>query len=231
MKGYTYQQHVFAMFLALMDTERQISKIEVESLDTKNFDDMYMETVGENKSSYRVQIKNYPDTLVDDIKIKNNKVVIKDNVNEYDGSDRNIFIVNTDKIATDDKFMGLSCIRINDIVIIPLTVDAISALMDAMFEKPEREIQIYHLAEAKTEKAIFHVTIDELPELIQLSSGLDNHTVLLRKVPDEFKKGITYIEGKPGVGKSHYVTEICNKFPEAIVYRFWIDSQDKNRKM
>lgn len=40
MKGYTYQQHVFAMFLALMDTERQISKIEVESLDTKNFDDM-----------------------------------------------------------------------------------------------------------------------------------------------------------------------------------------------
>lgn len=129
--------------------------------------------------------------------------------------------------------MGLSerTLRINDIVIIPLTVDTIMDLMDAMFEKPEREIQIYHLAEAKTEKAIFHVTIDELPELIQLSSDLDNHTVLLRKVPDEFKKGITYIEGKPGVGKSNYVTEICNKFPEAIVYRFWVDSQDKNRKL
>ena len=162
MKGYTYQQHVFAMFLALMDTERQISKIEVESLDTKNFDDMYMETVEENKSSYRVQIKNYPDT--------------------------NVLVVNTDKIVIDDKFMGLSCTRINDIVIIPLTVDTIMDLMDAMFEKPEREIQIYHLAEVKTEKAIFHVTIDELPELIQLSSDLDNHTVLLRSVPDELKK-------------------------------------------
>lgn len=30
--------------------------------------------------------------------------------------------------------------------------------------------------------------IDELPELIQLSSDLDNHTVLLRSVPDELKK-------------------------------------------
>lgn len=188
MKGYTYQQHVFAMFLALMDTERQISKIEVESLDTKNFDDMYMETVGENKSSYRVQIKNYPDTLIGDIKIENSKVVIKNNVNEYDSPDTNVLVVNTDKIVIDDKFMGLFCTRINDIVIIPLTVDTIMDLMDAMFEKPEREIQIYHLAEVKTEKAIFHVTIDELPELIQLSSDLDNHTVLLRSVPDELKK-------------------------------------------
>lgn len=50
-------------------------------------------------------------------------------------------------------------------------------------------------------------------------------------MPDELKKGLTYIEGKPGVGKSHYVTEICNKFPEAIVYRFWVDSQEKNRKL
>lgn len=149
---------------------------------------MYMETVGENKSSYRVQIKNYPDTLIGDIKIENSKVVIKNNVNEYDSPDTNVLVVNTDKIVIDDKFMGLSCTRINDIVIIPLTVDAIMDLMDAMFEKPEREIQIYHLAEVKTEKAIFHVTIDELPELIQLSSDLDNHTVLLRSVPDELKK-------------------------------------------
>ena len=63
MKGYTYQQHVFAMFLALMDTERQISKIEVESLDTKNFDDMYMETVGENKSSYRIRSEEHTSEL------------------------------------------------------------------------------------------------------------------------------------------------------------------------
>lgn len=40
---------------------------------------------------------------------------------------------------------------------------------------------------------------------------------------------ITFIEGKPGVGKSHFVNEICDKYPDAIVYRFWIGSQDPNR--
>ena len=39
-KGYTYQQSVFILFLAMMDTERNISKITVEALDTINFDDI-----------------------------------------------------------------------------------------------------------------------------------------------------------------------------------------------
>lgn len=42
-KGYTYQQSIFTLFLAIMDTERRISKIELEALDTKNFDDIYVE--------------------------------------------------------------------------------------------------------------------------------------------------------------------------------------------
>ena len=45
LKGYTYQQSVFVLFLSIMDTERNISKIEVETLDTKNFDDMYFELI------------------------------------------------------------------------------------------------------------------------------------------------------------------------------------------
>ena len=48
-----------------------------------------------------------------------------------------------------------------------------------------------------------------------------------------FRSTITFIEGKPGVGKSHFVDEICDKYPDAIVYRFWIGSQDphKNRRL
>ena len=33
LKGYTYQQSVFILFLGLMDTERTIGKIIVEALD------------------------------------------------------------------------------------------------------------------------------------------------------------------------------------------------------
>ena len=36
-KGYSYQQSIFILFLALMDTERKISKITVEATDTKQF--------------------------------------------------------------------------------------------------------------------------------------------------------------------------------------------------
>ncbi|MDR1630478.1 MAG: hypothetical protein LBS36_09760, partial [Oscillospiraceae bacterium] len=35
--------------------------------------------------------------------------------------------------------------------------------------------------------------------------------------------------GKPGVGKSHLVNEILEKYPDAIVYRFWTGSQYPNR--
>lgn len=55
----------------------------------------------------------------------------------------------------------------------------------------------------------------------------------LREVPSQFERTITFIEGKPGVGKSHFVDEICDNYPDAIVYRFWIGSQDphKNRRL
>ena len=65
LKGYTYQQSVFILFLALMDTERKISKITVEALDTKNFDDIYLENVetdGGEQVCYRIQVKNYDKT-------------------------------------------------------------------------------------------------------------------------------------------------------------------------
>lgn len=77
--------------------------------------------------------------------------------------------------------------------------------------------------------AIFEIDVDKLPAIIDMSIDLENQTILLRAVPDAFPYDITFIEGKPGVGKSHFVNEICDKYPEAIVYRFWIGSQDTNR--
>lgn len=57
-KGYTYQQYIFTLFFAKMDTERKIKKIEAESQGTKQFDDLYVEM--EDGTRYRIQIKNYP---------------------------------------------------------------------------------------------------------------------------------------------------------------------------
>lgn len=231
-KGYTYQQSVFILFLSLMDTERKISKITIEALNTKNFDDIYLEEVhekGKETINYRIQAKNYPNTSVEDIAVINNKMIIKGNSNEFDSEDNNILVVNTSLIETDKRFMGLPCTMIDEIIIIPLTPEQIIEKMDSIFNNESRELQIIHEADKVTENAKFVITQMELPPIIQMSIDLENDTVLLRKIPDEFNNETIFIEGKPGVGKSHFVNEIIDKFPNAIVYRFWVGSQDPNR--
>lgn len=215
-----------------MDTERNISKIEVEALGTKNFDDMYFECISNGEQdglSYRVQAKNYPDTSIEDIVISNNTVTIKGNNNEFVPTDNNVLIVNTTRICTTDTFMGFHCTKLNNIFVIPLTPEQIAEKIDNMFNTEARELQIIHKADDITENAKFVISINELPELIKMSIDLEDETILLRNVPDSFERTITFIEGKPGVGKSHFVNEICEKNPDAIVYRFWTGSQDPNK--
>jgi len=74
----------------------------------------------------------------------------------------------------------------------------------------------------------YKITMDDLPELITLSTNLSNKTILLRQVPEHFRCGINYIIGKPGVGKSHYVEELTKVHNDAIVYRFWVSAHDEH---
>jgi hypothetical protein len=109
-KGYSYQQSIFILFLALMDVERKISKITVEATDTKHFDDIYLENVlcgDSGRKSYRVQVKNYPGTTLADIAITDQCVTVKTNRNDYEPTDNNILVVNSHLIKTDSVFMGL----------------------------------------------------------------------------------------------------------------------------
>ena len=62
LKGYNYQNYIFTLFLAKMDTERHIIKIESEALDTKQFDDIYIEM--DDGFAFRIQAKNYAGTKV-----------------------------------------------------------------------------------------------------------------------------------------------------------------------
>lgn len=229
-KGYTYQQVVFVLLLALMDTERRIKKIEVEAIDTKNFDDIYIECVNDYELSpaYRFQVKNYPNTKLSDIDVTESTVKIKGSQNSYEATDSNILVINTNEIPTDDSFMGLPSTTKNGIIIIPLTIEQIITKLDNMFSMESREIQIINLAEKVTIDAKFEITVEELPSLSQMSIELDDETVILQRAPQDIQRGINFIEGKPGVGKSHFVNEIVEKFPDSLVYRFWTGAQDPN---
>ena len=228
-KGYSYQQNIFILFLAIMDTERKISKITLEATETKHFDDLYLEDVFDENSerkSYRIQVKNYPETTLKDVIVTENYVSVKNNKNDYITSDNNILVINSNLIETTDTFMGIPCARKDNIVIIPITPEQCADQIDNMFSSEARALQIIHKADDITQNAKFKITIEELPAVIPMSVDLENETILLRKVPEKFAHEITFIEGKPGVGKSHFVNELCECYSDTIVYRFWIGSQD-----
>lgn len=225
LKGYTYQNYVFTLFLAKMDVERKILRIESEAIGTKQFDDLYVKM--DDDFVYRIQAKNYPGTKIEDIIITENVVKIKTNSNQYDSSDNNVIVVNTDQIITDSEFMGIPAVKKEGIVVVPLTEEQITVYLDELYSTEERELQIIQKAYEYTCSEKFEVNVLELPELIKLSVDLQQQTIIIREVPKEIKKGVTFIEGKPGVGKSHFVNELKENYPDAIVYRFWIGSQDE----
>ncbi len=68
---------------------------------------------------------------------------------------------------------------------------------------------------------------EDLPSIKVFSTELLEPTIELGRKHLEIEN-ILVIEGKPGVGKSHFVNCLIKEFTNSIVYRFWIGSQDKD---
>ena len=228
LKGYTYQNYIFTLMLAKMDAERKIQKIESEVSDTKNFDDIYIKL--SSGDEYRLQVKNYKDISIRDIQVDSAKheVKIRKNQNQYDENDNNVFVVNSDlDVMCDSEFMGIPAIKVEGIFVVPIAENRISKMIDNLYQYRERGRQILYYGYHFTSSGKFEVTEKDLPPLVSLSMDMDQRTILIRQVPkDLVVDGIHYIEGKPGVGKSHFVNEITDTYKDAIVYRFWIGAQD-----
>ena len=228
LKGYNYQNYIVTLLLAKMDTERKIVKIVSEALDTKNFDDIYIELSDDIK--YRIQVKNYVGIGLSDIYVdtESNIVTIGTNHNKYDPVDNNILVFNSDinESCMDSTFMDIPAIKRKDIILVPLSEMKVADSIEEMYQQESRALQIIQFGYKCISAGKFEITIDDLPEIITFSTDLKNKTVFVRNIPEKIEDGVTHIEGKPGVGKSHYVNELVENFHESIVYRFWTDSQD-----
>ena len=226
-KGFTYQNFIFTMLLVKMDVDRTINKIVSEATDTKNFDDAYIES--SDGSSYRVQVKNYSILQMENIKIdrESSMICIGSDKNEYAPNDNNVLIVNAelDEPCLHD-FMGFDAIIKEGITIVPLPQEKAADIMEDMYRQESRLLQIIQFGYKCICAGKFEVTQDDLPPVITISMDLDKETIIIRRPLQQIEKGINHIEGKPGVGKSHYVNELLEKYPNAIVYRFWIGQQD-----
>lgn len=228
LKGYSYQQRVLSLFVAMMDSKREIISLSAEIDVNHNFDDMSIQM---NDNSFFVQVKNYPNTYLSDIAIKNSKIKIKTNYSNFDANLNNIIIINTDKIQPDgSEIFGLPAIKVEDIYVIPLTLEDIDNAIESLLSNEARIIKIVSFSYERCINFQGSIYVADLPEFSRFGTDLEEKTILLREPLKTIDKGITWIVGKPGVGKSHYVKELQETYPKAVIYRFWIGSQDKHQQ-
>lgn len=224
LKGYTYQTYILALLLAKMDVDRTIKTLSFECLVNHQFDDISITTTDDK--TYWCQVKNNRGATINDITVFNDRVIIKGKEAKLDNEKNNVIIINTENIKTNNSFFGIPSVIKEGVVIVPVSEKQVSDNLGEMYKTIDRAMQIMQLALEKTIQGKTEISQSDLPEIMRLSMQLNEKTILLRKVPEINEYGVTHIVGKPGVGKSHFVNELVNKFPDAIVYRFWINSQD-----
>jgi hypothetical protein len=223
-KGYTYQQYIFFLMVTKMDCDRKIDFIEEESIVKHNFDDL---NVRVQDACYDIQVKNYPDLITEDITVDKISIFIKGNRSKL-SKNTNIVIVNTDKIQCNNTILDLDAFLTEGVYIVPLTPSMVREIIEEMYETSSRVVSIMNFCYQISCGTNYVIKQNDLPEVVRFSVELDDKTILIRDTPNEFSQGVTWISGKPGVGKSHYVNELIESVPGAIVYRFWTNSQDPN---
>ncbi|HAK1573827.1 TPA: hypothetical protein H1082_002754, partial [Listeria monocytogenes] len=185
-KGYVYQQQVLSFFISIMDAKRDIREIEAENIVDHNFDDL---RVVRDKEEYYIQIKNYPQMTIEDIKIDDKNITILNNKNKYNAVNNNVIVVNSENIETTTEFLGLRAALVNEIYVIPLTSDDIFNEMENMYFDDTRIRIILEYSYKLTVDAKFCCKLDDLPEFNTISMDLEDNTILVREIEVSNEKG------------------------------------------
>lgn len=221
--GYSYQKLVAFYFLAIMDTKRTINSIEVEADVSHNFDDLKIIT--DDKEIY-CQIKDYKDVEISHIVIDLEKDIVKLKSSPHRMSPySNVIFIKNISITTNSTFMGLPSYLKDNVHVISLSRNEIRQKVEDLYSIDlSRLYSIESFFEKKFDTRELLIRINELPPIKSFSIELVDKTIEVQRIEIE-QTGIVFIEGKPGVGKSHLVNNIKVNQDRAI-YRFWTSSQD-----
>ncbi|MBN2770970.1 MAG: AAA family ATPase, partial [Spirochaetes bacterium] len=224
--GYSYQQCITFLMLAKMDVEREIEVIEIEATVNNNFDDIKL-SLG-NTQVY-CQIKDKDNISYNDLKIKDNQIIIKGEGQELSNGINLLFLKNID-ITCNTQFLGFSACKMSNVYIIPLSREKAGTIVSDFYKYNEkRESHIVQFFNVCLDKRRLNIKREILPSIDIYDIHLLEKTINVGKNFLEFEN-ILYIEGKPGVGKSHLVTCLAKEYQNSLVYRFWVSNQDKDYK-
>lgn len=223
--GYTYQHRITLLLLALMDVERVIKKIEIEAKTGDNFDDLVLTTENE---IFQIQIKDFENVSLDKLTVENDKIIINGKAHKLSPYHNIIFFKNID-IINNEKFLEFPCFRVNDnLSIVSLSRVQTDILIDNLYiNNVQRNNEIDSFFNTILDKRIWKIPIELLPPIKKFITELQEKSVEVTSELLNFD-GLLLIEGKPGIGKSHFVNTLTLKYAKSIIYRFWIGNQDKD---
>lgn len=228
LKGYSYQDYIYILFMTIMDTGDDIVSIDAEvGKDNKkhDFDDIKIYT--KNKE-YLVQAKDYKKFDSEKFKVDSEFIEVNGVKSKLSKDRINIFVLYNCPLETDCTIWGLDALKKDNLYIIPLPTKKIEAYIEGRYDhNVERELQVIYFAKARLASAEFYCEKKELPLMKVYRQKMDNETILIRKTIFDLQEGILYIVGKPGVGKSHYVHELATALDNTVIYHFWIGAQDE----
>lgn len=224
--GYSYQQCIIFLMLVKMDVEREIEAIEIEATVDNNFDDIKMSW--KDKTTY-CQIKDIDNITQNDLISDGHFIIIKGKKHKLSDGINVLFIKNID-IVCNEQLWDIPAHKISNLYIIPLSRERAGKIVSKLYKYNEkRESRIEQFFNVCLDKRKLSIKREEIPSIDVYDIHLLEKTVNVGKKLLEFEN-ILFIEGKPGVGKSHLVTCLAKEHKNSLVYRFWISNQDKDYK-
>lgn len=223
--GYSYQKQVTLLLLTIMDVERNISKIEIEAKTSDSFDDLIIST---NSESFHFQIKDFEDVSLDDLKIQNNEIFIKGKPHKL-STKKNVIFFKKISIKPNEKTLKFPSYKLgNNVSIISLSRAQIDKKISNLLKSnSQRKNELDCFFNSILDNRIWEIPRDSLPQLKVFITDLQEKSVLISHKLLEFET-LLLIEGKPGVGKSHFVNTLTKEYENNILYRFWIGNQDRD---
>lgn len=224
--GYSYQQCITFLMFAKMDVEREIEAIEIEAVVNNNFDDIKISS--KDRTAY-CQIKDIDNISLNDLTIEEHQIIIKGKGHKLSDGINVLFFKDID-VVCNEHLWDISAYKISNLYVIPLSRRKAEKIVSKLYKYDEkRESHIEQFFNSCLDKRQLNIKREELPSIDIFDIHLLEETVNVGKKLLEFEN-ILFVEGKPGVGKSHLVTCLAKEYKNSLVYRFWVSNQDKDYK-
>lgn len=222
--GYSYQHHVTTLLLSKMDVERKITSLQIEADVNNDFDDL---TLVSEKDKYYCQIKDFEEISIDKLDFQEGQIVI--NRKKHIISDAtNIVFFKKIELKQNATVLGFPAFHYKGVYLVSLSRSEIDDVITSLYTKSSQRIGIIQRFFSKRlDSRNLTILREDLPSINVFRTELLEPTVDVGKKQLEIQN-LLFIEGKPGVGKSHLVKILKNSYANNLVYRFWISTQDKD---